>query len=1170
MKKIESKKLIKGLTVLVLNALFGLSVMGQSTQMVDLPNVIPPSPNAAALGKFGDIPVGAYTGIPNISIPLYTMKVGRYSLPISLDYHSGGLKVEELSSSIGLGWALNAGGVITRSMHGQPDESSHGYFQNYGLTDSSIASNSTTTSDFCKGILDKQPDQFYYNFTGQSGKFILDTTTQHNARFIPYSNIKLTHAPALDSFQIVDENGIIYQFSSVETSNVEGTGTATPYFISSWYVTSIIAPSGTINFTYATEQTSQTQTSELDYLNESSLTTLTNPTKQASSTFTVVDARRLTQISSPFETITFASIPGRMDMNSASSIIGMVVTDAGGHPIKRFNFTQSYFGPPTTDPNKMRLKLDRVDEISVTDTTQKKSTKLQYYSPTSVPSVQSYAKDYWGFYNGHTTNTTCLFYVDPAIWGDYIANQASDYGNRDPDAASSQVGVLQSIQYPTGGMSQFIYEGNDYGSTGDGLVITKTKPYVCNSGIQYPASQIRYSHTSNFSIGTTQYSTLYAYGTRGGGTEHDGYGPTTILNRVSAEGVRTNIQTLIVTNSSQTVYPYLTPGNYELIAQIDSDGTSQQCTARLNYTGLDSSSSAHVLPTGGVRIQQIINTDSTTGIQNIKSFKYRSTTDSTQSSGSLLGAVQTLQEKKSYIGGIAYMVRGSSPTNYLGSTQGSHVGYSVVTESDISGSTTNGRKESYFSSPWNVHNQSSTLFVIEYFNNLTAQGFNTLYKIDNDVYRGLLQRELVYNSSGTLLHSTANTYNISYPNFFSPGSFPTNYYEAPVIVGFMDYLCFQPCSACTTPPPGQPAIFCDSYTLNNFSLVKYKIVCPWIYKTSTINTTYDQNGGNPILDTVNYFYDNPSHAGVTRVLQKNSKGDSLKTVNIYAADKSQISGLDPTAGTILDSMVNRNMVGPVVQEEYYKNNNLVSRVRTDYSIWAGPRRNISPLKKWYQIGSNTIENRINFIGYDNQDNLLQLSKVSDINISYIWDYLSLYPVAEVKNADTASIAYTSFESNGTGRWTIPSLKLGTTGGLTGNNFDTVATGVTISKTGLPSTRNYFVTYWSKNGPLTISGTTAASGLVKKGWTYYQHSLTAGSTSVSITGSGVIIDELRLYPTDALMTTFTYTPLVGVTTVCTPNNLASYYEYDGFNRLLRVRDVDGNIIKQYDYQYQVAH
>ena len=39
------------------------------------------SPNAYALGKFADVPVSKYTGIPNISIPLTQLGVGNFSLP---------------------------------------------------------------------------------------------------------------------------------------------------------------------------------------------------------------------------------------------------------------------------------------------------------------------------------------------------------------------------------------------------------------------------------------------------------------------------------------------------------------------------------------------------------------------------------------------------------------------------------------------------------------------------------------------------------------------------------------------------------------------------------------------------------------------------------------------------------------------------------------------------------------------------------------------------------------------------------------------------------------------------------------------------------------------------------------------------------------------------------
>jgi hypothetical protein len=58
-------------------------------------DVVMPSANAASLGKYGDIPVSLHTGVPNVGIPIYTVQNGSLSMPITLSYHAGGLKVGE-------------------------------------------------------------------------------------------------------------------------------------------------------------------------------------------------------------------------------------------------------------------------------------------------------------------------------------------------------------------------------------------------------------------------------------------------------------------------------------------------------------------------------------------------------------------------------------------------------------------------------------------------------------------------------------------------------------------------------------------------------------------------------------------------------------------------------------------------------------------------------------------------------------------------------------------------------------------------------------------------------------------------------------------------------------------------------------------------------------------
>src|SRR5687767_4295306 len=85
-----------------------------STSFRNLVKITPISPEAASLGKFGNIPVGYYTGTPQISIPIYDIKVGSIHLPVSLNYHAAGIRVDKTSSSVGIGWALSGSGVVSR------------------------------------------------------------------------------------------------------------------------------------------------------------------------------------------------------------------------------------------------------------------------------------------------------------------------------------------------------------------------------------------------------------------------------------------------------------------------------------------------------------------------------------------------------------------------------------------------------------------------------------------------------------------------------------------------------------------------------------------------------------------------------------------------------------------------------------------------------------------------------------------------------------------------------------------------------------------------------------------------------------------------------------------------------------------------------------------------
>jgi YD repeat-containing protein len=79
-------------------------------------------------------------------------------------------------------------------------------------------------------------------------------------------------------------------------------------------------------------------------------------------------------------------------------------------------------------------------------------------------------------------------------------------------------------------------------------------------------------------------------------------------------------------------------------------------------------------------------------------------------------------------------------------------------------------------------------------------------------------------------------------------------------------------------------------------------------------------------------------------------------------------------------------------------------------------------------------------------------------------------------------------------------------------------------------------------------------------------MTSDYTYPMTLSNGDAIDEVRVYPSDAFMTTYTYDPLVGLTSETDPNGKTTFYEYDGLGRLILVRDQDKNIIKKICYNY----
>lgn len=178
-----------------------------------------------------DIPISVSTGIPSISIPLYSINEGDINVPLSLSYHASGIKVEEIASWVGLGWSLNAGGTISRTVRMNPDDMLNGYINTPNTVDhlASLPHSTAGQNDYYQinlvkeGLRDYQPDIFTFNFGNYKGRFIYN---QNNNKFVQTPNNNLIIDPGYNlereiiSFLNTTENGLKFHFGKTPDGKV--------------------------------------------------------------------------------------------------------------------------------------------------------------------------------------------------------------------------------------------------------------------------------------------------------------------------------------------------------------------------------------------------------------------------------------------------------------------------------------------------------------------------------------------------------------------------------------------------------------------------------------------------------------------------------------------------------------------------------------------------------------------------------------------------------------------------------------------------------------------------------------------------------------------------------------------------------------------------------------
>ncbi|MDE6457220.1 MAG: hypothetical protein K2L31_01315, partial [Muribaculum sp.] len=460
-----------------------------SYEMQFLPSVIPPTPQAAALARYGEYPVSHTTGIPDITIPLYEIDLGGYKLPITISYHASGFRPDDVATPVGLGWVLNAGGAVTRTIMGAPDFETGDMtldtlYRNYNEVDrivqdvkASGANMDKLESLALKGLfstIDSESDRYTFNLPGQSGVF---RYSHRDRRFIPLNHypLRITHEGHRETlkFKIASSDGTIYHLDEQEWVGVND-DEGMP-FTSAWLMTGVYTPHGNISFEYVRGERfdikahSKTHYAGIGYkyvppTDHSWGNDERGHTGDCLESYTdyVYKQKLLSRITWAGGRIDFTYTPDRKDL-CHERLTEIKVTANDGKVIKTIRFTNTAYIGDQEYPDHCRMLLEGVDD-SVNG-----SYTFTYYNRTgkSLPTPLGYAeRDYWGFYNGKTGSNELPNRVFRAIMTGYTGTISDSSGtDRWSDEELMKTGVLQSITHPTGAKTWFTYEANRWVET---------------------------------------------------------------------------------------------------------------------------------------------------------------------------------------------------------------------------------------------------------------------------------------------------------------------------------------------------------------------------------------------------------------------------------------------------------------------------------------------------------------------------------------------------------------------------------------------------------------------------------------------------------------------------------------------------------------------------------
>ncbi|WP_339610484.1 RHS repeat domain-containing protein [uncultured Planktosalinus sp.] len=1018
------------------------------------------TPDVTAFQKHNMLPVNLYTGRVNIDLPLYSVTDGNINVPISISYNSGGVKVDDIASNVGLGWNLNASGSVVRIIKDIDDHemgyatfgeidwdygvinyyypSIKGYFRDY---DDFIQTGPTGHSLYQGYELmakeDAAPDLFMANAPGFSSKFILEKVT--------------------NGFDIlpIDGSGVISE--SLITRTSDGTQSLGFTFGELGFTNGFCGIPSTENWL---DMRGYTDYKEFKLINTNGLKYRfslkdiyeTMPRRWTYGCFTGgntmfrshkidVSAWHLTSIADP-STNAYVSFDyeqySKPTIQYQKSIIETsLIHDADpestdpvfGH-IPLFN---SYFN---SSNNQLDEKFFKSQLNYLKQTKANRLTKINF-SGGEVEFIYNHIRQ-------DTNEEKALTEIRVKDEFDNVVTKfvfhysyfLSKEGCNEPRCKRLKLNKVEQIGNDGGSFDLYSFE---YDYTNPLPKVHSLQQdflgYYNNNGVVTP------DYESVISKKPTLYyhkdkgkNSILPFQLAGGFTKTISGDFSLQSNNFSLSGLLTKVE-------------YATKGKSEFEYE----------THTFNLLG-------NQYIAGGARIKKQKLTD---GQGDLKVFDYEYLDDQNNPSGYInkmpVYGYPLAWDQDKPSNNVSFVVYDKNRTA-LEITNGSFVGYSQVKEIQQGA----GYKVHKYFSPQHFPNEDEVYqsggCACAYNPSLAAAGLNFLrnnsafpssHYVDNDILRGMPSQLKVYNQSDNLLQKIDFTY---LRDIFNTINF--TYRDKISTYGGMD----------GTSPEYQWELYHTSkLNIERKLLIEEEQTDYYGSQSKTISKTYDYDSSRPLLIEQKLVDENLIE---------------LKT-NFFYPDDSEVSNLP-----YMSNLRSQNRYTERIKEKKFRDNLLLYTGLKGYAHFGNGL--FDTKTSLNSKGAFTPEERQIIDQRDGSGNIKEYHNKDGIYYSILWGYNNMYPVALIKN----------------------------------KRYDD-----------LPQTLVYQI--------LSLTNVEDEPGLISR------------------------LQELRDHPTmtDVEIVTYTYRRLIGINTITDERGYTTYYEYDEFNRLKHVKDREGNILSQYQYNYK---